>query len=51
MKCSCGEFFEDEDAAMDHVKERHTEQIDECLQEYIFDAEQDAYEDLIDESD
>lgn len=46
-----GDEFEDKDEAMDHLREKHSELIDEELQEYISDAEEVVYENQIDEED
>lgn len=50
MKCKrCGDTFEDSEEAMEHVTSMHADRVEEMLQEYATDAEQDAYLDLIDE--
>lgn len=48
LECTkCEEEFEDEDTAKTHVREAHSDVCDECLQEYIEDSINDAYEELI----
>jgi Protein of unknown function (DUF629) len=52
VKCrECDEVFESEDDARHHVADRHSAEVDEKLMEYLSDAIEDAYGDLIDESD
>lgn len=44
-----GDEFEDRDEAMDHLRDKHSDLIDEELQEFISDAEQIIFENQIDE--
>lgn len=46
-----GEEFEDRDKAMDHLRDAHSDLIDEELQEFIGDAEEIIFENQIDEED
>jgi quinol monooxygenase YgiN len=48
-RCECGEKFTDDDEAKEHLALEHSAEIDQKLQEYISDATNDVYDDLITE--
>jgi hypothetical protein len=49
ITCECGEQFDDHDEAIEHVREKHTDECDNRLQEYVEDSVRDDYEDLMTE--
>jgi hypothetical protein len=51
ITCNCGETFTESDEAKDHLRDKHTDEIDNNLQEYIEEAIRDTYHELITETD
>jgi hypothetical protein len=44
-----GEEFDDEDVAKDHIREKHSDLIDEELQDFVSDAEERIFESYLEE--
>jgi hypothetical protein len=44
-----GEQFDDEDVAKDHIRDKHSDLIDEELQDFVSDAEERIFETQLEE--